>query len=68
MAQYQLNAFGSADFTELFRPKPVGEKVNTHVVPAVPEPKPDYAAMQRLIDGGEKATPPIPSAPEEPKK
>lgn len=41
---------GYTDYTELFQPKPVGEQVNTHVVPAVREPSPDYAAMQRLIE------------------
>ena len=54
MTYIVMDAFGSTDFTELFRPKPVGERVNAHVVPAVPEPKPDYAAMQRLIESGEK--------------
>ncbi len=47
-----MQAFGSTDFTEVFRPKPVGDTVNVHVVPAVLEPKPDYDAMQRLIEGG----------------
>ena len=53
-----MDYLGSTDFTEIFKPKPVGEKVNSHVVPAVAEPKPDYDAMQRLIDGGSKTEPP----------
>lgn len=60
-----MEAFGSTDFTEVFRPKPVGESVNVHVVPAVPEPRPDYDAMQRLIDSGRSP----PAAPKgEPQK
>ena len=50
----------NSDLSEIFKPKTVGETVNTHVVMAVPEPKPDYAAMQRLIKGVEK----LPSNPE----
>lgn len=46
------------DFTEVFSPKPVGEIINTHVVPNVQEPRPDYNAMQRLIDGGKNLTSP----------
>lgn len=54
-----MEVFGNIDFTEMFTPKPIGETVNSHVVPAVPEPRPDYDAMQRLIEGGNKpATPP----------
>lgn len=46
-----MDIVGYADFTELFQPKPVGQPVNAHVVPAVREPAPDYAAMQRIIEG-----------------
>jgi hypothetical protein len=46
----RLTDMGHADFTEVFHPKPVGERVNTHVVPAVREPLPDYDAMQRTIE------------------
>jgi hypothetical protein len=45
-----MKTLGYADYTELFQPKPVGEPVNSHVVPAVREPLPDYAAMQRMIE------------------
>jgi hypothetical protein len=68
MAHISMDAFGGADFTELFRPKPVGERINAHVVPAVPEPKPDYAAMQRLIESGEKLATDEPPQQGEPKK
>ncbi len=40
------------DFTEIVRPKPAGETVNVHVVSSIEEPRPDYAAMQRLIELG----------------
>jgi hypothetical protein len=42
---------GSIDVEELFRPKPVGEPVNMHVVEPVKEPEPDFEAMRRLIQG-----------------
>lgn len=43
-------ALGSIDYRELFHPRPRGEPVNVHVVPAVPVPVPDYADMQRFIE------------------
>lgn len=52
-----MKSFGSTDFSEVFKPKPIGEPVNSHVVPAVPEPQPDYEAMQRLINGREQTLP-----------
>lgn len=52
-----MNGFGNIDFSEVFKPKPVGETVNVHVVPAVAEPHPDYDAMQRLIEGRDEKTP-----------
>lgn len=49
----RVDGLGNTDFSEVFRPRPVGEPINVHVVPAIPEPAPDYAAMQRLIEGGD---------------
>jgi hypothetical protein len=43
---------GSIDLEQLFRPKPVGEPVNMHVVERVKEPEPDFEAMQRIIESG----------------
>lgn len=42
--------------SEAMRPKRVGKPVNVHVVRARPEPKPDFAAMERLLRGEEQAT------------
>jgi hypothetical protein len=53
-----MNGLGSTDFSEVFKPKSVGEPINVHVVPAVAEPAPDYAAMQRLIESGTRAPEP----------
>jgi hypothetical protein len=36
-------------YADLFNPKPVGEKVKTHVHRVAPEEEPDYEALQRLI-------------------
>ncbi len=42
-------SLGSLRISDLLRPKSLGERVNESVVPAVIEPAPDYAAMQRLV-------------------
>ena len=42
---------GSSDVEDIFRRKPVGEPVNVHVVERVKEPKPDFEAMKRIIEG-----------------
>jgi len=39
----------STDTKQLTDPKPVGEPVNTHVIPPVSEPAIDYAHINRLI-------------------
>lgn len=45
-------ALGSViDLSEFLRRPPAGEPVNTHVVEAAPEPKPDFEAMRRLVHG-----------------
>lgn len=44
-----LNSLANLTLTEVLRPKPQGEPVNSHVVPAVREPYPDYEAMNRLV-------------------
>jgi hypothetical protein len=36
-------------YADLLNPKPVGEKVKTHVHRVAPEEEPDYEALQRLI-------------------
>jgi hypothetical protein len=47
-----LLSLGSTDLEQLFRPKPVGEPVNTHVVERVKEPAPDFDAMRRIVETG----------------
>jgi hypothetical protein len=47
-----LLPLGSSDLEQLFRPKSVGEPVNTHVVERVKEPAPDFEAMRRVIETG----------------
>jgi hypothetical protein len=49
-----MKPIGNIDFTEVFSQKSMGETVNVHVVQAVPEAGPDYATMQRLIEGVKK--------------
>ncbi len=44
---------GSLDVTVLLNPKPQGEYVNSHIVPDVREPSPDYEAMRRLVSAGD---------------
>lgn len=46
-------SLASLNVTELLRPAPEGERVNSLVVPAVPEPQPDYETMRRLASGGQ---------------
>jgi hypothetical protein len=43
-------AFSALEVEELFRPRPVGEPVNMHVVRSVKERGPDFEAMRRLIE------------------
>jgi hypothetical protein len=47
-------AVASIDLERLFRPIPVGEPVNMHVVESVKEPEPDFEAMRRLVEGDEE--------------
>jgi hypothetical protein len=58
------SSIGSIDVEQLFRPKPVGEPVNMHVVDPVKQPEPDFEAMRRLIQGeGEPEPEPGPDDP-----
>ena len=38
--------------SDLLRERTHGELVNAHIVPAQPEPQPDFEAMRRAIHGG----------------
>lgn len=40
----------SIRIADLTRPRGSGEPVNIHVVKKVEEPRPDFAAMQRIIE------------------
>ena len=42
-------ALAATKLRDILRPKAPGEPVNAHVVPQVPEPQPDFDAMQRVI-------------------
>jgi hypothetical protein len=52
-----MYAIAATDVSELTKPKTAGEVVNVHVVGPTTDPKPDFAAMQRLIEGKERAVP-----------
>jgi hypothetical protein len=41
----------AVDVEQLFRPKPIEEPVNVHVVEQAREREPDFEAMRRLIQG-----------------
>jgi hypothetical protein len=43
------DSIGLVQISELLRPKSSGKRINESVLPAVREPTPDYAAMQRLV-------------------
>lgn len=45
----------STSLSEALRPRSEGQPVNAHIVRFVAEPQPDFAAMQRTIEG--KSTP-----------
>ena len=47
----------SVDFSKLLRPSSSGKPVNSHVVPSVPERKPDFAEMKRAIQGDSPTQP-----------
>ena len=44
-----MRSLASVDLAELVRPKPQGERVNSHVTFVVREPAPDFEAMRRLV-------------------
>jgi hypothetical protein len=46
-----FNALAMTDLSTLLRPQSAGKTVNSHVVESVSEPKPDFAAMNRAIQG-----------------
>lgn len=43
------NSIASFSVSDLVRPKAEGVPVNSHVIPAVFEPSPDYEAMRVLV-------------------
>jgi len=48
------NAIATIDLSELLRQQPTGEPVNTHVVEASREPRPDFEAMRKLVHDNEQ--------------
>lgn len=48
------DSVASTKLADVLKPKSTGEPVNVHVVQSVREPQPDFAAMQRLVQGGEQ--------------
>lgn len=46
-----LPSIASTELVDIFQPQPVGETVNTHVVTPALEPKPDFDAMKKTIEG-----------------
>ncbi len=42
--------------SDFLKPTSHGEPVNVHVVPAMAEPRPDFDAMQRIIEGKPEQT------------
>jgi hypothetical protein len=47
----EMKALGNIELSEFLRRPPAGEPINTHVVEATPEPKPDFEAMRKLVHG-----------------
>lgn len=46
-----FRSIASTKLEDVLQPKPVGEPVKSHVVAPAPEPKPDFDAMKRMIEG-----------------
>ena len=44
----------STKLSEVLKATSVGERVNVHVVESVPEPRPDFDAMQRVIESSDQ--------------
>lgn len=44
-----MRSLAAVDLVDLVRPKPQGERVNSHVIQVVREPVPDFEAMRRLV-------------------
>ena len=45
-----FRSIAETDLANLARPREIGERVNSNVSRAVPEPRPDYEAMRRLLE------------------
>jgi hypothetical protein len=52
-----LQPIAKTDLSEVLRPQSVGRTVNSHVIESVSEPKPDFAAMNRAIQGRRTSRP-----------
>jgi hypothetical protein len=51
-------AVAATKLSELIREKSKGEPVNVHVVEAIREPKPDFEAMRKTIEGNRESKAP----------
>lgn len=54
---FNLAAIASTKIEDIFRPKVVGDPVNSHVVDSVREVEPDFDAMKRTIEGSSGQSP-----------
>jgi hypothetical protein len=52
-----FDAIANMKLSDLLQAPPVGEPVNVHVVNVAPEPRDDFAEMQKIVSGDPVAVP-----------
>jgi hypothetical protein len=54
-----MKSIASIRLFDVLRPKNSGEPLNAHVIHVPPEPRPDYDAMNELLNGDRRNTKPF---------